>query len=89
MTDDPIREDYAMERALERSAGASASGTVIMARSSKPPGSFISRETSVAKADRAIDSLNARACVRASRVPGALVKRCTSGLSHVELPLGF
>ena len=33
-----------MERALERSAAASASGAVIMARSSKPPCSFISRE---------------------------------------------
>ena len=42
-----IQENYAMERPLERSAGASASETVIMARSSKPPGSFTSREASV------------------------------------------
>jgi hypothetical protein len=48
LTDDPIQENYAMGRTLERSA-ASASGTVIMARSSKPPGSFTSRETSVAQ----------------------------------------
>jgi hypothetical protein len=49
LTDDPIEENYPMERTLERSAGASASGTVIMARSSKPPGSFTSRETRVAQ----------------------------------------
>jgi hypothetical protein len=49
LTDDPIPENYAMKRPLERPAGASASGAVIIARSSKPPCSFISREARVAQ----------------------------------------